>query len=67
VPDRPGHDLRYAIDATKLRDELGWQPAERFESGLRTTVRWYLDHPEWWGRLRAGVYGGERLGLGGGA
>jgi dTDP-glucose 4,6-dehydratase len=47
VADRPGHDRRYAIDATKISDELGWRPAETFESGIRKTVRWYLDHPDW--------------------
>jgi dTDP-glucose 4,6-dehydratase len=63
VPDRPGHDLRYAIDATKAERELGWRPAESFETGLELTVRWYLEHREWWEPLRRGVYRGERLGL----
>jgi dTDP-glucose 4,6-dehydratase len=63
VTDRPGHDFRYAIDASKLRAELGWAPRETFESGLEKTVRWYLDNRAWWGRLRADRYGGERLGL----
>ena len=63
VADRPGHDFRYAIDASKLRAELGWAPQESFESGLEKTVRWYLDNRAWWGRLRAERYGGERLGL----
>jgi dTDP-glucose 4,6-dehydratase len=62
VPDRPGHDRRYAIDPTKIEDELGWQPEETFESGMRKTVQWYLDHREWWEPLRT-IYGGERLGL----
>ncbi len=65
VTDRPGHDFRYAIDATKIRDELGWEPVERFESGIEKTVRWYLDNPGWVGRAKEGGYGGERLGLGG--
>ena len=49
VTDRPGHDLRYAIDARKIERELGWRPRETFETGLRKTVRWYLDNPDWWG------------------
>jgi dTDP-glucose 4,6-dehydratase len=56
VKDRPGHDRRYAIDASKLSRELGWQPAEVFESGLRKTVRWYLDHPAWVESVRTGAY-----------
>jgi dTDP-glucose 4,6-dehydratase len=63
VTDRPGHDLRYAIDASKIRDELGWSPRESFESGLRRTVRWYLENEWWWTRVRSGAYRGERLGL----
>ncbi len=64
VNDRPGHDQRYAIDSSKIERELGWKPAERFETGLRKTVRWYLDHPEWWQEIRSGKYRGERLGSG---
>jgi dTDP-glucose 4,6-dehydratase len=63
VRDRPGHDHRYAIDATKLETELGWRAQETFESGLAKTVRWYLDNRAWWEPLRKGVYAGERLGL----
>jgi len=63
VSDRPGHDLRYAIDSSKIERELGWRPAERFETGLRKTVRWYLDNPEWWRAIRSGKYRGERLGV----
>jgi dTDP-glucose 4,6-dehydratase len=62
VADRPGHDQRYAIDSSKIERELGWKPTERFETGLRKTVRWYLDHPEWWQAIRSGKYRGERLG-----
>jgi dTDP-glucose 4,6-dehydratase len=63
VTDRPGHDLRYAIDATRLRTEFGWTPRETFDTGLRATVRWYLDNRTWWQRIRTGVYRGERLGV----
>ncbi|KAA0685050.1 dTDP-glucose 4,6-dehydratase [Neorhizobium sp. P12A] len=63
VADRPGHDARYAIDATKLRTELGWQAQENFESGIYKTVAWYLENAGWWQPLRNGVYSGERLGV----
>jgi dTDP-glucose 4,6-dehydratase len=56
VRDRPGHDRRYAIDARKMADALGWTPAETFESGLRKTVRWYLDHPDWVAHVQSGAY-----------
>jgi dTDP-glucose 4,6-dehydratase len=62
VPDRPGHDYRYAMDLSKIKRELGWSPQESFESGLRKTVRWYLDNVEWWQRIRARRYDGARLG-----
>jgi dTDP-glucose 4,6-dehydratase len=62
VTDRPGHDLRYAIDPAKIGD-LGWQPRETFDSGLRKTVAWYLENRSWWERIRSGVYRGERLGV----
>jgi dTDP-glucose 4,6-dehydratase len=62
VDDRPGHDFRYAMDDSKLRRELGWRPAETLESGLRKTVRWYLDNRAWWEPIRSGIYRGERLG-----
>lgn len=65
VQDRPGHDVRYAIDAAKIERELGWRPAETFESGLAKTVRWYLDNRPWWERVRSGGYRGERLGVSG--
>jgi dTDP-glucose 4,6-dehydratase len=67
VADRPGHDRRYAIDASKIRRELGWAPAHSFEQGIRETVRWYLDHRGWCARIAAGAYRRERLGLGGAA
>ena len=63
VTDRPGHDARYAIDASKIATELGWQPRHDFESGLRDTVRWFLDNRGWWERVMSGAYRGERLGL----
>jgi dTDP-glucose 4,6-dehydratase len=56
VTDRPGHDRRYAIDASKLRRELGWRPEESFESGMRKTVQWYLDHPDWVAEVQSGAY-----------
>ena len=63
VADRPGHDLRYAISSEKIQQELGWTPQERFETGLRKTVRWYLDNRAWSERVLSGVYRGERLGV----
>jgi len=62
VEDRPGHDLRYAIDAGKIERELGWKPQETFETGLRKTVQWYLDNQMWWRRVQDGSYQRERLG-----
>ena len=62
VKDRPGHDKRYAIDATKLKTQLGWQPEENFDTGIRRTVQWYLDNEWWWGPIREAKYSGERLG-----
>jgi dTDP-glucose 4,6-dehydratase len=56
VKDRPGHDRRYAIDASKIERELGWQPAETFESGIRKTIQWYLDNPEWVRGVVSGSY-----------
>ena len=64
VPDRPGHDRRYAIDAAKIHRELGWTPSHTFEDGLRETVDWYLDHRDWCEAIQAGRYDRERLGLG---
>lgn len=62
VTDRPGHDHRYAIDATKVENELGWHAQEDFDSGIEKTVRWYLDNRDWWEPIRQNVYKGERLG-----
>lgn len=64
VSDRPGHDLRYAIDASKIERELGWVPQETFESGMRKTVQWYLENETWWQRVQDGSYQGQRLGVG---
>jgi dTDP-glucose 4,6-dehydratase len=63
VNDRPGHDLRYAIDASKLQRELGWQPQENLDSGLQKTVQWYIENHAWWRPIRETVYAGERLGI----
>ena len=62
VKDRPGHDLRYAIDATKIQQELGWTPTESFETGLKKTVQWYLDNQAWCKRVQDGSYQRQRLG-----
>ncbi len=64
VADRPGHDQRYAIDPTKLEIELGYKPLENFDTGIRKTVKWYLDNEWWWGPIHRGKYAGERLGKG---
>jgi dTDP-glucose 4,6-dehydratase len=64
VPDRPGHDRRYAIDASKIRRELGWTPRHAFEEGLASTARWYVDHRDWCEQIQAGRYERQRLGLG---
>lgn len=63
VTDRPGHDVRYAIDASKIERELGWKPQESFESGIRKTVEWYLNNKQWWSRVLDGSYNRERLGI----
>jgi len=62
VADRPGHDARYAIDASKLETELGWKAQENFDSGIRRTIQWYLDNDWWWRPIREGRYSGDRLG-----
>jgi dTDP-glucose 4,6-dehydratase len=63
VPDRPGHDFRYAIDPAKMASTIGWVAKETFESGLSKTLMWYLKNEDWWRPLRTNVYSGERLGL----
>lgn len=63
VTDRPGHDMRYAIDPTKIRDELGWTPVETFESGFRKTIQWYLENKNWWQNILSGDYTLNRIGL----
>lgn len=62
VQDRPGHDMRYAIDASKLKNRLGWQPTENFDTGIRKTIEWYLNNAWWWQPIREGKYSGQRLG-----
>ena len=56
MADRPGHDRRYAIDNTKIRQELGWKPAYNFDDGMRATIQWYLDNRLWWERVKSGEY-----------
>ena len=62
VADRPGHDVRYAIDASKIESELGWRPKESFESGIEKTIRWYLDNKQWWGNILNGSYQSDQKG-----
>ena len=62
VKDRPGHDKRYAINCSKIEEELGWAPRESFETGLRKTIQWYLDNEAWIRAIEDGTYAGERLG-----
>jgi dTDP-glucose 4,6-dehydratase len=62
VTDRPGHDFRYAIDASKINKNLGWSPTETFETGIRKTIQWYLDNEQWWRNIQDGTYNQERLG-----
>ena len=63
VTDRPGHDFRYAIDASKIKNDLGWTPKETFETGIQKTIQWYLNHGDWWRKIQDGTYNQERLGI----
>jgi len=63
VQDRPGHDFRYAIDASKIKNNLGWKPKETFETGIRKTIQWYLDNENWWRQIQDGTYNQQRLGV----
>ena len=63
VKDRPGHDFRYAIDAEKIKTNLGWEPKESFDSGLRKTIHWYLNNKTWWKSIQKNTYEQERLGV----
>jgi dTDP-glucose 4,6-dehydratase len=63
VEDRPGHDLRYAIDSQKIKNELGWEPTENFDSGLKKTVNWYLNNRQWSDNVQNGNYQLERIGV----
>ena len=63
VADRPGHDLRYAINASKIKNELGWMPKQDHQSGFRNTVRWYLNNQSWWNQILDGSYRLERIGI----
>ena len=63
VPDRPGHDFRYAIDASKIEKELGWIPKESFDTGIEKTILWYLDNKEWWESIQNNCYKQERMGV----
>jgi len=63
VKDRPGHDRRYAIDASKINSELGWMPQETFETGMQKTITWYMENRDWWQRVLDGSYRCERLGV----
>ena len=63
VQDRPGHDFRYAINASKIKNDLGWKPKETFETGIRKTIQWYLDNENWWRQIQDGTYNQQRLGV----
>jgi len=63
VDDRPGHDFRYAIDASKVKNKLGWAPKESFETGIKKTILWYLNNQNWWKNIQEKIYQQERLGV----
>ena len=63
VEDRPGHDFRYSIDATKIEKELGWKPKESFQTGIKKTVLWFLENRDWWREIKKFKYKQERLGI----
>ena len=63
VTDRPGHDFRYAIDSSKIKEELGWKPKESFKTGIKKTILWYLNNKDWWKNIQTKVYNQERMGL----
>ena len=63
VADRPGHDFRYAIDSSKIRDELSWEPKENFNTGIEKTIQWYLENKAWWKAIQHNTYQQERLGI----
>ena len=62
VEDRPAHDFRYAIDSTKIKDDIGWSPKETFQTGIKKTVNWYIENQKWWRRIQKNKYNQERLG-----
>ena len=63
VKDRPGHDFRYAINTTKIKKDLNWEPKETFDSGLRKTIKWYLENENWWKKIQKNIYKQERIGV----
>jgi dTDP-glucose 4,6-dehydratase len=63
VDDRPGHDKRYAVDSTKLKNTLKWKPRESFQSGIKKTIKWYLNNEDWWRKIQKNNYNQKRLGL----
>ena len=63
MDDRPGHDKRYAVDSTKLKNTLKWKPRESFQSGIKKTIKWYLNNEDWWRKIQKNNYNQQRLGL----